>query len=555
MSGETQSPSMSGLGLLFSALNRNQAQLSLMATPQAAPNQARVILTPGHCLLPGHMIAPSVCAELKLAAVAHAAAHLLFSEPARPTTGLKPMGVAVVSAIEDARIETLMTEVFPGTARWFKKSLAFTTDELGINFSSLIHRMSRALGDNSYEDDHFWVQKARRMFDDTRHSKGLNDYQSFRQIASILANDLGQMRVQFNAQQYVVPERYRDDHSYLWHFAEQGVATETSEDIVLPDTRRPTEARDTTQADSHQTIEVSRHFHYPEWDYQRQILKTDWCTLIETTPVTQSFDRKALPQADELKLLRRRPAKQLNRDCLLRGQKEGEQIDLNAAVRFIVSRRTRQYDEPRYFIRPQLSKRKGSILLVLDLSESSNDPIKGDSMQRTVLDIEKHAALSFARSALAHGDRVAIHGYSSDTRQSTHYVRILNFGETLTEDKAQLVMVQQAQHSTRLGAAIRHGISLLNLEHTDYRAMLLLSDGVPADIDVFDPKYLVEDAQQAVAFARRNRVICYGLTLDPQAEASSRRIFGAAHYRIVDYVNTLPRHLESCYQVLSHRHS
>ena len=108
--------SLTGLGLLFSALSRHAVTLGLITDSQAEDTQARVILTPTHCLLPAHLSHPSCPHPVQLSAIAHAAAHLLFSPHGLETTGLKPMGIAVVSAIEDARIEAQMRERFPRTS-------------------------------------------------------------------------------------------------------------------------------------------------------------------------------------------------------------------------------------------------------------------------------------------------------------------------------------------------------------------------------------------------------------------------------------------------------
>ena len=62
--------------------------------------------------------------RLHRAAVAHAVAHLRYSSPARPVRTLKPIGLAVVSAIEDARVEHLLLRDFPGARGWFIGALA-----------------------------------------------------------------------------------------------------------------------------------------------------------------------------------------------------------------------------------------------------------------------------------------------------------------------------------------------------------------------------------------------------------------------------------------------
>ena len=58
------------------------------------------------------------------------------------------------------------------------------------------------------------------------------------------------------------------------------------------------------------------------------------------------------------------------------------------------------------------------------------------------------------------------------------------------------------RHSTRMGAALRHATAHLAHEASDLKAILLLTDGAPSDIDVHEPRYLVEDARHAVLAAR-----------------------------------------------------
>ena len=63
---------------------------------------------------------PGVNAELgqlQLAATAHAAAHLCFSGARFQPRGLKPIQVALISLLEDARVERLACREYPGLFR------------------------------------------------------------------------------------------------------------------------------------------------------------------------------------------------------------------------------------------------------------------------------------------------------------------------------------------------------------------------------------------------------------------------------------------------------
>lgn len=102
-----------------------------------------------------------------------------------------------------------------------------------------------------------------------------------------------------------------------------------------------------------------------------------------------------------------------------------------------------------------------------------------------------------------------------------------------------------------MGAAIRHATSRLATERNDSRVLILLSDGAPSDIDVFDERHLVEDAAFAVGEARRKGIRCFCLTLDRQSETYVRRIFGRDGYRIVNNARRLACVLrETCARVV-----
>ena len=60
--------------------------------------------------------------------------------------------------------------------------------------------------------------------------------------------------------------------------------------------------------------------------------------------------------------------------------------------------------------------------------------------------------------------------------------------------------------------------------------LLLLSDGKPNDVDMYDGRYGIEDTRQAVAEARRQGVKVFCLTVDREAPRYALRIFGRAGF-------------------------
>lgn len=547
---------MPSLALTLEGLCGRRLALQARAQTQLHGPPLRSALTGSHLLLPDSytMLDGADRYQLYRAAVAHAAAHLLHSTPQRPAAALKPMGVAVVSAIEDARVERLLWRDLPGVRGWFLAFLQHSPDRADLGFAALLARMSRALADDQYPDDNFWVDKARRLFHDEMTRSGLEDYDAFRRLASVLANDLGQMRVRFNPQQYAVPTAYRDDNTFLWDFGDPPTPPDEHQDLhvqALAIERQPRAGArphppDVTEPQAGDAEELGR-FSYPEWDHRIGVVRADWCTVVERRPAW----RFAAPPAESahtpaaLPPVVLSPARRLSRTRRLRRQWEGDDLDLNAAIEVLVDRRLHLAPEARLFMRPGSEERRSSVLVLLDLSESTNDPVPGTDW--SFLDVEKQAALLLANALTRSSDRLAIHGFASNTRAEIHYYRMLDFGRVLDARSASMIGSVQAAFSTRVGAAIRHAVSCLQGEPSERRAVLLVTDGAPSDVDVFEPRYLVEDAAAAVAEAARSGIRCACVAVDQQADAYVKRIFGWRNYRIVDAPASLPRHLSDLY--------
>lgn len=308
---------------------------------------------------------------------------------------------------------------------------------------------------------------------------------------------------------------------------------------------------DTSNQQISSEIELSRQT-YPEWDHRLQLVRTDWCTVIEKLPAWQG--RRATSSLIEtgvadMPLVALPRSRRLSRNRRLRRQWEGEDIDLNAAIEVMIDQRLDLSPDPRLFMRAGKEERMSSVLVLLDLSESTNDCV-GTRME-SILDIEKKAALLLAQAVIRSGDRIAVHGFSSNTRAEVNYYRLLEFGAPLDTTATAKILSVPGRYSTRIGAALRHATTQLAHEQGDHRAILLITDGAPSDVDVFEPQYLIEDARAAVHESRRCGVQSFCVALDPQADPYVRTIFGWNNYRIVDDLPSLPTHLSSLYARLA----
>lgn len=124
---------------------------------------------------------------------------------------------------------------------------------------------------------------------------------------------------------------------------------------------------------------VSDPFHYQEWDYQIQLHRPDWVTVYERRqPLGDPEDIKLI--LDEYKPVAHR-IKQII-DLLTpegvqrkRGLEDGDELDINAAVDAMIAIRMGEQPNPRITMRNVINTRDLSIVLLMDLSESTNEPM------------------------------------------------------------------------------------------------------------------------------------------------------------------------------------
>jgi nitric oxide reductase activation protein len=205
--------------------------------------------------------------------------------------------------------------------------------------------------------------------------------------------------------------------------------------------------------------------------------------------------------------------------------------------------------DPRIMMRSVRKTRDISVLVLLDLSASTNDKVAGQ--EHTVLDLTRSACALLADAIEKVGDPFAIHGFCSDGRHDVNYWRFKDFDQPYDELAKARLAGMQGQLSTRMGAAIRHAAAALKAQRSSKKLLLVITDGEPADVDVRDPQYLRHDTKKAVEEAGRNGVMTYCMSLDPRADQYVSRIFGERHYLVVDKVERLPEKLPVLYAGLT----
>jgi nitric oxide reductase NorD protein len=476
---------------------------------------------------------PGIAAQhrdaLYFAAIAHAAAHLRHSPLRRAAGNRLPMVLTVMALIEDARVERAMQREFPGLRALWGVFHVATRESAGFEFAGLAARLARALHDPGYPDANAWVVKGRRLFEEAA-AADLHDVAAFDRVARLLAIDIEKMRLRV-PRDYRTQPAYRDDNALLWNLnaalPEDEVKTVVREDFELrPQDQLPPDVR---QAD----VDLRRRTLYPEWDHRLEAVREDWATVIENPRGRRRSAAARLNTWPRSRIqgLERTP----DRSIRLARLAEGDELDLNAAVHNVIDLRARLAPDGRIFRRHGRRRRATAIVLLMDLSVSTGRFVPGSFT--TVLQAEKQAAAVVALALGGERDRVAVHGFSSNGRHEVHYQHIKDFDEPFdAHQQADLVQLTGSL-STRMGAALRHASAALTGQTADHKVILMLTDGEPSDVDVFDDDYLVEDARHAVTSAASRGIRTFCLTLDRHADAYVRRIFGARNYLIADRAN------------------
>jgi hypothetical protein len=527
--------------------------------------------------------------DLYRAAAAHAAAHLMYTREPLSAEQLNPVQMLLIGLIEDARVEALAIRQFPGLKQLWAQFHTARVDAPEPDrhpVARLLERASRALLDDTYRDLDPWVLEAITLFRGQLAERP-EDGQLSWDLGVTLYNRLGQLAGGLPSLRIL--ERagapYRDDNRYIWafdeavwHEAEYVPASQRQTRKTVNVMEMVNEVDCELAGDDAQEVwtlateffrdgdpvgvslnqlegrePVSQPYHYPEWDYQVQLHRPDWVTVLEKR---QPRGDPGLVDAtlDEYKPLASRirhyiDALQPQGLVRLRHQEDGDEIDINAAVRAMLDLRMGQSPDPRINIRYIRKVRDLAVLLLLDLSESTNETVVGSD--RPILQLAREATTLLAWAIGGIGDPFAVHGFASDGRHDVQYYRFKDFDQPWDDAAKARLAGMRGGLSTRMGAALRHAATFLLHQRQQRKLILLLTDGEPADIDVRDPQYLRQDTRKAVEELATRGVQTYCLTLDAEADEYVSRIFGANRYTVVDHVQRLPERLPALFGQLT----
>ena len=279
---------------------------------------------------------------------------------------------------------------------------------------------------------------------------------------------------------------------------------------------------------------------YPEWDYRIGAYRAGHALVRErlAVPGDQAWAADVRRRyASEIGEVRRRFERlRAQRERLVR-QLDGDDLDLGAFVTAWADARAGGASDDRLYERVRPGRRDVAVSLLVDVSGSTDSWIAD---QRRIIDVEKEALVLVCEALDALGDRYNLLAFSGEGARGVDLRLLKGFTEPYGQAVRERIAGLEHDRYTRLGSAIRHTTASLCREHARHRLLLVLSDGKPNDVDIYEGRYGIEDARQAVVEARLQGLSTFCLTVDREAPVYLPRIFGASAYAVLRKAERLP---------------
>jgi nitric oxide reductase NorD protein len=284
---------------------------------------------------------------------------------------------------------------------------------------------------------------------------------------------------------------------------------------------------------------------FDEWDYRRSGYRKGWCTLFvrDIHPSVEPFVQSTLNRyGGYVGILRKKFELIRNQTRILKRQKEGEDIDIDAFVEAIADLRAGLSPGENLFTKLVREERDIATLFLLDMSGSTKGWINTAEKESLVLMCEAMESLR---------DRYAIYGFSGMTRSRCDFYRIKSFEDTYSEDVKKRIAGITPKDYTRMGPAIRHSTGILRSVDARTKLLITLSDGKPEDHDAYKGPYGIEDTRKALVEAKQQAIHSFCITIDRKASEYLPHMYGEVNYTFIDNVYKLPAKITEIYTRLT----
>lgn len=279
-------------------------------------------------------------------------------------------------------------------------------------------------------------------------------------------------------------------------------------------------------------IQSQRIFQYPEWFESKRDYRKDWCTVIESTAVSDgtalNYNRKV---AEELKQ---------KVECSFSSyqwsskQKDGPEIDLNLAIDRFVQLKVGGFVPENIYKKKILNHHDFAIQIVVDTSLSTDSYALG----KRIIDTTQEALNIFAAAFDGVLDLISIAAFSSYTRNKVNYFVLKEFEEDWSQVPVKIGSLKPDGY-TRIGPVLRHSGWRLEKLKARKKMVLFISDAKPTDYDHYEGTHGINDIQRAVTELQAAGCKVKVLTLTDKKQSHHNFVFGAHHCQVLKDVKDL----------------
>lgn len=295
----------------------------------------------------------------------------------------------------------------------------------------------------------------------------------------------------------------------------------------------------------------TKRIRYPEWDVTIQDYRVQWCQVVEQPAESGSDEAVEAALSTHRSAVKslRRFFESLRPPAFRRtaAQADGEDLDIDALVRRVAEQQAGMEGSDRIYVRHEKKERDVAVAFLVDVSGSTSRQLESG---RRVIDIEKESLVLLCEALEAVGDQYGVYAYSGQGRAQVEFSVVKEFDEPLGRATAHRLGGLVPRQQNRDGAAIRHATAKLRACEARTKLLVLVSDGRPLDGDYKDD-YSLEDTKAALREARQAGIDPFCVTIDREADAYLRRMYGDVRFAVIDRVESLPARLPRIYQRLT----
>ena len=270
----------------------------------------------------------------------------------------------------------------------------------------------------------------------------------------------------------------------------------------------------------------------PEWDWRRRQLLPGHCALhaYVARPAAAYVPPAALRVVARQVRRRLESLQPAQRWC--HRQERGDALDTDAWVDYRAEccSGLPGLESPRVYTQRHRVERSLATLLLADLSLSTDAYTTSDAR---VIDVIRDALYVFGEALTSTGDAFEMLGFSSIRRQHVRMQHLKGFEENWSETVRARIGAIKPGYYTRMGAALRGATQRLAARPEHQRLLLVLTDGKPNDLDLYEGRYGLEDSRHAVQEARAAGLLPFCVTIDEQAHDYMPLLFGRQGYALV----------------------